>query len=372
MHFNILKQDDSSPARAAQISTPHGLVATPCFLPVGTAAAVKTMSPRELTEAGAQIVLANTYHLILRPGVQTIGNAGGLHNFMSWDGPILTDSGGYQVFSLADRRKVTQHGVHFHSHIDGSPYFLGPQESIRSQETMGADILTTLDECVPYPCQEEKARISLEITLNWERKCRQLHPPDTHALFGIVQGGTYRHLRARSVEALLDIGFDGYAIGGLSVGEPVNEMYDLVEFTADLLPRDKPRYLMGVGTPIDIIECAARGIDMFDCVLPTRNARNGKAFTSYGPINVRSAKFKNDFSPIQSDCDCYACRNFTRAYLRHLLTVDEILGLRLLTTHNLRFYFQLMHRLRAAISAGRLSQFRKDFLRLYTATGQPR
>lgn len=361
MEFKILKRDNSSSARAGEISTPHGRVATPCFMPVGTSAAVKTMSPRELKEVGAQIILANTYHLILRPGIEVIGKAGGLHRFMSWDGPILTDSGGYQVFSLAHRRKVTEAGIHFQSHIDGSACFLGPEESLGAQKALGADIITTLDECPPFPCEYEKMRKSLETTLRWERRCKDLHRDSESGLFGIVQGGVYRDLRERSVEALLEIGFDGYAIGGLSVGEPTAQMYEIAEFTASLLPEDKPRYLMGVGTPIDIVECVARGVDMFDCVIPTRNARNGKAFTPEGPINVRSAKFKEDFSPIQSDCDCYACRNFTRAYIRHLLTVDEILALRLLTTHNLRFYLQLMSRLREAIAEGKTEAFREAF-----------
>jgi len=384
-----LKRDNSSAARLGEITTPHGRVMTPCFMPVGTAGAVKTMSPRELRQVGAQMLLSNTYHLMLRPGMEIIKKAGGLHKFMSWDGPILTDSGGYQVFSLAARRVITEEGVHFRSHIDGSACFLGPEETMRTQETLGADIITTLDECTPYPCEHEKVRRSLETTLRWERKCRELHaeaelfrqnnrigrgtgvPPvknhgqDAHAtrraLFGIVQGGVYEDLRKRSVEALLEIGFDGYAIGGLSVGEPINQMYDIAEFAASLLPGEKARYLMGVGKPADIVECVARGIDMFDCVLPTRNARNGKAFTPGGAINVRSARYKDDFSPIQPDCDCYACRNFTRAYIRHLLNIDEILALRLLTTHNLRFYFQLMKRLRLAIAEGKLDELRREF-----------
>jgi len=361
MEFKILKRDNSSSARVGEISTPHGSVMTPCFMPVGTSAAVKTMSPRELREVGAQIILANTYHLILRPGTEIIKKAGGLHKFMSWDGPILTDSGGYQVFSLAERRKVTEEGVHFQSHVDGSACFLGPEESIKAQEAFGADIITTLDECPPFPCEHEKVRESLETTLRWERRCKELHQEGESGLFGIVQGGVYRDLRERSVEALLETRFDGYAIGGLSVGEPTSQMYEIAEFTASLLPEDKPRYLMGVGTPIDIVECVWRGVDMFDCVLPTRNARNGKAFTPDGPINVRSAKFKEDFSPVQADCDCYGCRNFTRAYIRHLLNVDEILALRLLTTHNLRFYLQLMSRLRGAIAAGATEAFRAAF-----------
>ena len=361
MEFKILRRDDSSSARLGEISTPHGRVMTPCFMPVGTAGAVKTMSPRELREVGAQVLLSNTYHLLLRPGMEIIKEAGGLHAFMSWDGPILTDSGGYQVFSLAERRKVTEGGVHFRSHIDGSAYFLGPEEVIRSQETLGADLITVLDECTPYPCEHEQVRRSLETTLGWERKCRELHGESDSGLFGIVQGGVYEELRKQAVEALVEMGFDGYAIGGLSVGEPISQMYDITEFTASLLPEEKPRYLMGVGRPIDLVECVARGIDMFDCVLPTRNARNGKAFTPNGTINVRSARYKKDFTPIQPDCDCYACRHFSLAYIRHLLTVDEMLALRLLTTHNLRFYLRVMKRLRDAIAEGKLGELRKDF-----------
>lgn len=371
MEFRVLKEDSSSAARCGEIVTAHGLVRTPCFMPVGTAAVVKTMSPRELKEVGAEIILANTYHLILRPGIKVVEKAGGLHRFMSWDKPILTDSGGYQVFSLAQRRKVTEAGIRFQSHIDGSMCFLGPEESIKAQQALGADILTTLDECPPFPCEYEKVRESLETTLRWERRCRELHPwPGEHdnqaGLFGIVQGGVYPDLRHRSVETVTAIGFDGYAIGGLSVGEPTSQMCEIAEFTASLLPKDKPRYLMGVGTPIDLVECVARGIDMFDCVLPTRNARNGKAFTSDGPVNVRSAKFKEDFSPIQSDCDCYTCSNFTRAYIRHLLNIDEILALRLMTTHNLHFYLRLMTRLGDAIEEGRLSAFRAAFKERYS------
>jgi queuine tRNA-ribosyltransferase len=385
MEFRVLKEDPSSAARCGEIVTAHGLVRTPCFMPVGTAAAVKTMSPRELKEVGAELILAKTYHLILRPGIEVVEKAGGLRRFMSWDRPILTDSGGYQVFSLAQRREVTEAGIRFQSHIDGSPCFLGPEESIKAQQALGADIVTTLDECPPFPSPYEKVQESLEMTLRWERRCKESHREsrrrgtgfqpvnhgqDAHAtsqsgLFGIVQGGVYQDLRRRSVEALLEIGFDGYAIGGLSVGEPTSQMYAMAEFTASLLPADKPRYLMGVGTPIDLVECVARGIDMFDCVLPTRNARNGKAFTSDGPINVRSAKFKEDFSPIQSDCDCYTCSNFTRAYIRHLLNIDEILALRLLTTHNLRFYLQLMTRLGQAIDDGNLNAFRAAFRERY-------
>ena len=375
MELRILKQDDSSSARLGEISTAHGRIETPCFMPVGTSAAVKTISPRELKEVGAQIILSNTYHLTLRPGIEIIRKAGGLHKFMSWHAPIFTDSGGYQVFSLAERRKVSESGVHFRSHIDGSACFLGPDEVMAAQRAFGADIITTLDECAPFPCEYEKVRKSVETSLRWEKRCRELHQASPagesqSALFGIVQGGVYHDLRKYSVEALLEIGFDGYAIGGLSVGEPINQMYEITEFTAALLPKDRPRHLMGVGTPLDIIECVARGIDMFDSVLPTRNARNGKAFAPNGPINVRSAKYKEDFSPIQSDCDCYACRNFSRAYLRHLLNIDEILALRLLTTHNLRFYLRLMERIRGAIAAGSFAELRKDFAERYTVAGQ--
>jgi queuine tRNA-ribosyltransferase len=360
MDFRVLKKDDSSKARVGEISTAHGRVMTPCFMPVGTFAAVKTMSPDELKDVGAQIILSNTYHLMLRPGAEIIRKAGGLHAFMSWEGPILTDSGGYQVFSLAERRKITAEGIHFQSHVDGSSCFLGPEEAITFQEVLAADIIMALDECPPYPCDHRAVAKSLERTLEWERKCRQVHQKGDSALFGIVQGGIYEDLRKRCAEALLEIGFEGYAMGGLSVGEPTDEMYHMVEVTTPCLPTDKPRYLMGVGKPIEIIECVARGIDMFDCVLPTRNARNGKAFLREGAINVRSARYKGDLDPIDAECNCYTCRNFSRAYIRHLFNVDEILGLRLLTTHNLWFYLQLMSRLRDAIEEGKLYALQKE------------
>ncbi len=361
MEFTLLERDPGTNARLGLLKLPHGEVKTPAFMPVGTSAAVKTTSPRELKEVGAQIVLANTYHLLLRPGVDIIQKAGGLHEFMGWDRPMLTDSGGYQVFSLASLRKVTDEGVHFQSHIDGSSHFLGPEEIMEMQKATGSDIMMVLDECVPYPADHDYTCKSLQRTIEWERQCRELHHDTNVGLFGIVQGGMFRDLREKSARAVVETDFDGNAIGGLSVGEPLDEMLELTEFTVQFLPEDRPRYLMGVGYPLDILSAVERGIDMFDCVLPTRNGRNGMAFTANGPLSVKSAQCTEDFSPIEEGCRCYACRNFTRAYLRHLLNMNEILGLHLVSLHNLYFYLNLMSHIREAIGKGKFKSFKEEF-----------
>jgi queuine tRNA-ribosyltransferase len=330
-------------------------------MPVGTQGSVKAVSPRELEELGAGIVLGNTYHLCLRPGMEVIRQAGGLHRFASWPHAILTDSGGYQVFSLAKLRKVREDGVEFRSHIDGSAMFLGPREAMAIQRDIGSDIAMVFDECPPYPCAHDEAAASLKRTLRWARLCREQPRADGQLVFGIVQGGAHLDLRAESAAALIDIGFDGYALGGLSVGEPQSLMYDIVAHSAPLLPDDRARYLMGVGTPPQLIEAVARGIDMFDCVLPTRVARNGSAYTRDGMIQAKAGRWKTSAAPLDADCTCYACANFSRGYIRHLLNVGEILGLRLVTLHNLHFYLTLMREVREAIRAGTFSEYRRDF-----------
>lgn len=365
MEFKLLTKDRQTNARLGRLTLPHGVVQTPAFMPVGTGAAVKTMSPRELEETGAQIILGNTYHLLLRPGLNIIRKAGGLHRFMSWKRPILTDSGGYQVFSLATLRKVTDEGVHFQSHIDGSSYFLGPKEVMEMQKVMGSDIMMVFDECVPYPSEHDYVAKSLERTHKWERQCREMHTGGESGLFGIVQGGTYKDLREKSAKAVVEMDFDGNAIGGLSVGEPQDEMFDLTEFTVEFLPENKPRYLMGVGYPIDILGAVERGIDMFDCVLPTRNGRNGMAFTGNGPLSIKSALCTEDFAPLEQDCGCYTCKNFSRAYIRHLLNMNEILGLHLVSLHNLHFYLGLMADIREAIKQGDFAGFKNSFISKY-------
>ena len=361
MEFTLLKRDPASDARRGLLRLPHGEVQTPAFMPVGTSGAVKTMSPRELRETGAEIVLGNTYHLLLRPGLEIVVKAGGLHEFMGWNRPILTDSGGYQVFSLAPMRKVTDEGVHFQSHVDGSRYFLGPKEVMEMQNAMGPDIMMAFDECVSYPSEYDYTCESLERTLKWESECRELHRDAERGLFGIVQGGVFKDLREKSARAVVEMDFDGYAIGGLSVGEPQEEMFELTEHTAGFLPEDKPRYLMGVGYPLDLLGSVERGMDMFDCVLPTRNGRNGMAFTRMGPLSIKSARCKEDFSPIEEGCGCYACGNFSRAYIRHLLNVGEILGMHLVSLHNLHFYLNFMAQIREAIEKGSFARFRVEF-----------
>jgi queuine tRNA-ribosyltransferase len=350
--FTILCEDGTTHARRGTLRTAHGVFDTPAFMPVGTKATVKSLAPHELRACGAEIVLANTYHLYLRPGHETVHRAGGLHRFMTWKGPILTDSGGFQVFSLGPRRRITEEGVEFRSEVDGSTRFLTPEGSVEIQNALGADIMMAFDECTPYPTTREYALNSMELTLRWAQRSRQAHRNEHQLLFGIVQGGMYEDLRARSAEETVGIGFPGYAIGGLGVGEDRELMYGMVEFTAPLLPRDRPRYLMGVGTPQDILHAVRCGVDMFDCVLPTRNARHGYLFTTGEPVRIRNARYKEDFTPIDARCTCYTCRNFTRAYLRHLYVEEESLGARLLTLHNVHFYLHLMRGIRESITSG--------------------
>ena len=340
-------------------------------MPVGTQATVKAMSPEELRGLGAQIILGNTYHLHVRPGEKLIARLGGLHQFMSWDRPILTDSGGFQVFSLAKLRKITEQGVHFQNHLDGTPTFIGPETSMEIQRDLGSDIVMLFDECPPHPCSHSDASKSLDLTLRWAQRCRDWwdsQPVEGRPLiFGIVQGSSHADLREKSARALVEIGFDGYAVGGVSVGEPENEMFRAIENAVPFLPADHPRYAMGLGTPPQIIEMIARGVDMFDCVLPTRLARNGTAFTAAGTINLKNAPFAEDTGPIESGCECHACRNFTRAYLRHLVKAEEILGLRLISIHNLHFYLNLTRQAREHILKGTFQEFRERFVAGYQA-----
>ncbi|OFW42533.1 MAG: tRNA guanosine(34) transglycosylase Tgt [Acidobacteria bacterium RIFCSPLOWO2_12_FULL_67_14b] len=361
-------------ARRGVIHTAHGDIETPVFMPVGTQGVVKALTVRDLEEAGAAIILGNTYHLYLRPGDELIARRGGLHRFSGWSRPILTDSGGYQVFSLSDRRKVEEHGVHFRSHLDGSAHLLTPEKTVEIQANLGSDIAMVLDECPPLPSTTEVIDRSLELTARWARRSRDrfVQFKDagpgvfTQAQFGIVQGGSFPDLRQKSAELTVSIGFDGYAIGGLSVGEPNETMYEIVEQTAPLLPPAQPRYLMGVGTPLDIVEAVARGIDMFDCVLPTRNARNGQLLTSEGPLNIKNAQFSEDDGPADPACGCYTCRHFSRAYLRHLYMAGEMTGGTLNTLHNLSFYLDTMRRIREAIAFGRFEVLRQQLHRTFT------
>jgi queuine tRNA-ribosyltransferase len=361
MQFDLLDSDGA--ARRGRLTFPRGTVETPAFMPVGTYGTVKAMTPEELRDGGSEIILGNTFHLMLRPGVEVVRAHGGLHRFMHWDGPILTDSGGFQVFSLAEGRRVTEEGVHFRSPVNGDAVFLGPEASMDIQHALGADVIMTFDECTAYPCPEDRARESMELSLRWARRCRDRHGEHPAALFGIVQGGMYPALRAESLARLVEMGFDGYAVGGLSVGEPVAEMRAILDFITPRLPADRPRYLMGVGTPEDLVEAVRRGMDMFDCVLPTRNARNGHLFTSTGVVRIRNAAHRTSTAPLDPDCRCYACRHYTRAYLHHLDRTNEILGSRLNTIHNLHYYQGLMHGLREAIAAGTLAAFVADFYR---------
>lgn len=362
MSFSVFHSVAESSARTGVLRLSRGEVRTPVFMPVGTRGTVKAMSPRELVELDAQIILGNTYHLYLRPGVDIIEKAGGLHSFSSWDRPILTDSGGYQVFSLAKIRTIKSDGVEFASHIDGSRFFLGPKESIEIQRRLGSDVVMAFDECVSYPCDFARAEKSLALTTRWETVSREQPLSEGQLMFGIVQGSTHRELRERSAAELVALDFDGYAIGGLSVGEPEEEMLACLDWTTPSLPVEKPRYLMGVGMPGQIVEAVARGVDMFDCVIPTRYARHGCAFVAGGGyIHVKNGEYKEDTRPIDSDCACYACRNFSRAYVRHLLNVGEILGIRLLTIHNLHYYLTLMKSIRRAIEEGTFQDFRGRF-----------
>ena len=359
--YELIKQCPVTGARAGRLHTPHGSFDTPMFMPVGTQGTVKTLSPEELKEMGAGFILGNTYHLFLRPGHDIVKKAGGLHRFMNWNGGILTDSGGFQVFSLGDLRKITEEGVDFRSHLDGSKQFLSPEKSMEIQMALGADIAMAFDECTPYPADYEYACSSMRLTTRWARRCLAAHDREGQALFGIVQGGMYKDLRQESAESLVGMDFPGYAIGGLSVGEPKPLMYELLEHTTPFLPAGKARYLMGVGTPDCLVEGVARGIDMFDCVFPTRVARNGTAITSRGRVVVRNAAFTDDFSPLDPECDCYTCKNYSKAYLRHLIRCDEIFGLRLMSLHNLHYLIHLMQRIRLAIMEDRFAAFQKNF-----------
>jgi queuine tRNA-ribosyltransferase len=369
VRYELIKKCSQTGARLGKVHTPHGSFDTPAFMPVGTQATVKGMSPDELMGINAQIILSNTYHLYMRPGEDIVKEAGGLHGFMNWNRPILTDSGGFQVFSLSDLRDIKEEGVTFKSHIDGSKHFITPEKAIEIQNDLGADIIMAFDECIPYPCEFEYAKKSLERTTRWAKRCKEVHKnTDKQALFGIVQGGIYKELREQSAKELLELDFPGYAIGGLSVGEPAQDMYDMLDCTVLLLPEDRPRYLMGVGSPDYLIEGALRGIDMFDCVLPTRIGRNGTVLTSNGKMIIRDAKYSRDFSPMDPLCDCYACRNFSRAYIRHLLKAGEVLGIRLTTWHNLRFLLKLMENVRKAIMDDRLQDFRNEFFEAFGYT----
>ncbi len=361
--FSLIKKGADTAARLGKITTPHGEVSTPVFMPVGTQATVKTLSPDDLKSVGAELILSNTYHLFLRPGHELIREFGGLHRFMNWDRPLLTDSGGFQVFSLAELRKITDEGVTFQSHLDGgAKHFITPESAVEIQEALGADIIMVFDECIPYPATRDYAKESLDRTLRWAKRCRDAKKDTGQALFGIVQGGMYPDLRKTSADALVDIGFDGYAVGGLSVGETKPVMYEMVEACVPQLPEDQPRYLMGVGTPEDLVEAVDRGIDMFDCVMPTRNARNGTFFTSFGKLVIRNSRHERDKGPIDPACGCSTCRNFSRAYLRHLFNAGEVLALRLGTIHNLHFYLNLMRGIRESLEQGRFREFKREFL----------
>jgi queuine tRNA-ribosyltransferase len=360
--FEIIKKCNKTGARLGRVYTKHGYFNTPAFMPVGTQGTVKTMSPSELKDIGAQIILSNTYHLYMRPGPDIIKEAGGLHKFISWDSSILTDSGGFQVFSLNALRDLSDDGVTFKSHIDGSKHFFTPEKSIQIQNSLGADIIMCFDECAPYPSSFEYVEQAVKRTTTWALRCKNAHANSSEqALFGIVQGGIFKELREKSANELIDIGFPGYAIGGLSVGEPKEKMYEMLDYTVPILPEDKPRYLMGVGTPDYLIDGAIRGIDMFDCVFPTRLGRNGTVLTSKGRIIIRDALYARDFSSLDPECDCYACKNFSRAYIRHLLKCNEVLGIRLTTLHNVKFILDLMKKIRQAIMEDRLYDFKKNF-----------
>lgn len=370
MTFDLLKECPETRARRGTIHTRRGAIETPAFMPVGTQGTVKGMMPEQLKEIGSQIILGNTYHLYLRPGHERMARLGGLHKFMNWDRPILTDSGGFQVFSLGDLRKIDEDGVRFQSHLDGSKHILTPELSIAIQEALGSDIMMVFDECIPHPSTREYISASTARSTRWAARCKAARTDESAALFGIVQGGMEEDLRQKSVEGLLEIGFDGYALGGLSVGEPAEVMYQVMDWSLPLLPQNNPRYVMGVGTPENLVEAVSRGADMFDCVMPTRNARNGVLFTSFGKISIKQARFIEDELPIDPECSCYVCRNYSRAYLRHLYQSNEILSSVLNTTHNLYYYLHLMKRMRDAISEGIFKTFREDFYRKRVSTGE--
>lgn len=370
--FEVVKEDARSRARLGRMRTPHGVVETPAFMPVGTQGTVKTLSPAELLECGAQIVCCNTYHLYLRPGEKVVAEAGGLHKFISWDRPILTDSGGFQVFSLADLREVTSQGVTFQSHLDGSYHQFTPEKVIEIQALLGADIVMTLDECLPYPTTRENAKASAELTIDWAGRGQAVHQSLVsergleQTLFGIVQGSTYPDLRRECAARLVELNLPGYAVGGLSVGEPKPLTFEMAELTLEVLPRDKPRYIMGLGPPEDLVDAVSLGTDLFDCVLPTRNGRTGTLFTRHGKLVVKNASYARDLSPVDPDCECYTCRNFSRAYLRHLFNAGEILGPRLATLHNIHFFNQVMKEMREALRENRLPEWRSAFLSFFT------
>jgi len=364
--FELIKEDPRSKARLGKLHTPHGVIETPIFMPVGTKATVKAMKPEEVEALGAQIILANTYHLHLRPGSDLVKKAGGLHQFMNWHKPILTDSGGFQVFSLGKTRKITEDGVEFQSHYDGSRQFIRPEDAVRIQNELGADIIMAFDECPPYPAEYDYVKDSLERTTRWAERCKRAHQNTaSQALFGIVQGGVFPELRKQSARELMALDFPGYGIGGLSVGEPKDLMYEVLDETVPLLPGDKPRYLMGVGSPDALFEGVLRGVDMFDCVLPTRIARNGTAMTSVGPVSIKKAAYTEDFSPLDENCQCDTCRHYSKAYLRHLYKNNEILSARLFTEHNLYFLINLMEKIREAIKEDRLLELKKEFFQNY-------
>ena len=369
-HFQILHQDSGCRARAGRLTTPHGEIQTPIFMPVGTNASVKAMRPENLKDAGAQIILANTYHLYLRPGHRLVEKMGGLHRFMAWDRPILTDSGGFQVYSLTELRKITEEGVKFRSHIDGSMHLLTPELSIKVQESLGADIIMCFDECPPAAAERDYVERSLAMTTRWARRCKDAHTRQDQHLFGIVQGGRFSELRQRSLQELQEIGFDGYALGGLSVGEEKPVMHEVMDACSEQLPHDHPRYIMGIGTPEDLVEAVWRGYDMFDCVMPTRNARNGMLFTSQGRLNIKRKQYEEDQGPLDPTCDCYVCQNYSRAYLRHLFRTGEILASMLNTHHNIAWYLSLMARIREAIKQDQFELFRKEFYHTQQITAE--
>ena len=366
--YELLHECKQTGARRGVIHTPHGDIQTPVFMPVGTQATVKSMTPDELKDMiDAKIILSNTYHLYLRPGSKLVKEAGGLHKFMNWDRAILTDSGGFQVFSLGDLRTISEEGVEFKSHLDGSKHFFSPESVMETENDLGADIIMAFDECVEYPATYEYTKQSMERTTRWAKRCKEAHKnTEKQGLFGIIQGGFYKDLRDKSLEDLVAMDFPGYAIGGISVGEPKEKFLDILRYTTPKMPKNKPRYLMGVGDPIDILEGVERGIDMFDCVLPTRIARHGQAFTRHGKVNFNNAKYKMDLGPIDEECDCYACKNYSRAYIRHLISVDEMLGGRLISIHNIRFLIRLTEEIREAIKEDRFLDYKKAFIEKYT------
>ena len=364
--YELIKTDTRTKARRGRVTTPHGTIETPVFMPVGTAATVKAMRPEEIKEIGAEIILSNTYHLYLRPGHEIVKAAGGLHKFMNWDRPILTDSGGFQVFSLGAMRKIREEGVEFRSHIDGSKHMLSPEKSMEIQNALGSDIIMAFDECAPYPADRQYVKDSLERTTRWLRRCKEYHQnTDRQSLFGIMQGGMYTDLRRESAEQIVELDLPGYAIGGLSVGEPKPLMYEIMDECVDYLPKEKPRYRMGVGSPDCLFEGVERGIDMFDCVLPTRIARHGMAMTSQGRVNIKNAAYEKDFTPLDPNCDCYTCRNYSKAYLRHLFKADEILSSMLMTNHNLHFLVNTMKNIRKSIEEDRFLEYKKEFYESY-------